>query len=653
MITIDERPKAVSIYGYHGKRDSFMKNEKLSAALFYQSRGLSIIPVGANKKALIDWKEYQSRIATIEEINQWWTKFPNANIALVTGKISGVVVLDLDKKYGRTSKEFQIPPTVSARSGNGGEHFLFKYPGIFVKSGSAISGQGVDIRGDGGYVLLDPSVNETGGKYVWIIPFESKEDLAEMPEWLKKLTTDDATKKKWLTGQDGVPNGFRNDTAVSMAGKILSNTTPELWESMGWEQLKIWNNKNTPPIPEKELRIKWEGIKKLHVSKNKPQKQIAKRQLIAKCFAEIQSVPISWLWEGRIPLGKLFMLVGDPGLGKSLVTDTLAAHVTRGFPFPVDNCTPPVGDVVILSAEDDPADTIKPRLEAVEADCTRIHFIEAVRVESIEGESTQHSFSLKNDIETLGELLSRLPNCRLVIIDPISAYLDSTDSNNNSDIRGLLAPLTELASKHKVAIVLVSHLNKNSGESALYRTTGSLAFIAAVRAAYIVIKDKDNPNRRLLLPLKSNISKDNAGLAYSIVEAENGQPVIAWEPNAVETTAEEALARPESKKELTATHEAELFLLDLLLKGEMKVSDILKEAKEAGIKDKPLRTARENLGIKTEKVGFNPSYRVWKLPEDAQSNENAIPTGEGKLDNAGHVGGMVDLFNGNNKEVIS
>ena len=250
-----------------------MQNNKLVSALEYQAIGLSIIPTGGNKKPLIDsWKQFQEKCATVEEINSWWTKWPDANPACVTGKISGIVVLDLDKKHNRTSKEFNLPITVCAKSGNGGEHFFFKYPkDISIKSGSAISGEGVDCRGDGGYVLLSPSINESGGRYEWTIPFESNENLAEIPDWFKKLTSDNSKEKKWLIGKDGVAEGSRNDTATSMAGKILSSTDPELWESLGWNQLQIWNNKNTKPLSEKELRSVWESIKIRKIStKNEP-----------------------------------------------------------------------------------------------------------------------------------------------------------------------------------------------------------------------------------------------------------------------------------------------------------------------------------------------------------------------------------------------
>ncbi len=234
-------------------------------ALFYQSIGLNIIPVGANKISLIKWEVYQNKRSTVEEINGWWEQWPDANIAVVTGKISGIVALDLDLKYGRTSKEFQIPLTACARSGGGGEHFFFKYPtNSDIRSGSAISGLGVDIRAEGGYILLSPSVNDTGGLYEWIVPFESKDDLAQRPAWLRKAISNDSNEKKWLSGKDGVSEGSRNEIMASFIGKILHDLSPELWNTAGWDSVVAQNKRNTPPLIENELKSIWESIKKYH-----------------------------------------------------------------------------------------------------------------------------------------------------------------------------------------------------------------------------------------------------------------------------------------------------------------------------------------------------------------------------------------------------
>ena len=660
------------------------ENQKLECALSYAGLGIAIIPCHSVKDGKCSCgipdcaypgKHPRTTHGPLDAttdpkiIRGWWERMPDSNIGGVTGAISGIVVLDLDTKHGKSSREmlqsmaekdFGVPATVSSQTGAYGDekergtHFFFKHPGVKIKNGTNILKDfgilGVDCRGDGGMVIMAPSDHFSGVLYEWQIGLEGVgkiENLADMPNWLIEIATPKKSEPKWLNAKDGVSEGSRNDSAASMAGKILSSMDPELWEILGWDQFEIWNSKNTPPLSERELRGVWNSIKRLNAQSNKIQwknvseEKSKKGKAIVKCFADIQSVPISWLWHGRIALGKLTMLAGDPGLGKSLVTATLAAHVSKGYAWPVDQSVPPTGDIILISAEDDPADTIKPRLEAAGADCTRIHVVEAIQEEIVdaESESTQHMFSFKRDIATLGDLLSSLPNCRLVIIDPISAYLDSADSNNNSDIRGLLAPLSELASKHKVAIVLVSHLNKNSGGNASYRVMGSLAFTAAVRTAYIVTKDKENPERRLLMPLKNNIAKDKTGLAYSIVEAENGQPVIAWESEPVEITTEEALAFSQSAEQHTATDEAVNFLIDLLAEGPAKADEAIKEAQRIGITSKPLRDARGKLGIKSKKSSsFKDGFWEWKLPEGALNTEDAQPKEVGALEQARHLG---------------
>lgn len=236
--------------------------EILTAALLYQSKGFSVIPVGRNKKPLINWKEYQSRIASPAEIEEWYKKYPTMNIAIVTGKISGIVVVDIENGGNKDG----YPPTVTAQSGGGGIHYYYKHPGYEVPNGARVRNL-TDIRGDGGYVIAPPSVTDKG-EYQWII---SPDDSAfsEWSIWITKTATLENKEKKWLRAKDGVPEGYRNDAAASMAGKIISSTPPELLESIGWEHLKIWNNnKNTPPLLEKELRQVWDSIEKRDSNNN-------------------------------------------------------------------------------------------------------------------------------------------------------------------------------------------------------------------------------------------------------------------------------------------------------------------------------------------------------------------------------------------------
>jgi hypothetical protein len=343
-------------------------------------------------------------------------------------------------------------------------------------------------------------------------------------------------------------------------------------------------------------------------------------------FSDIPPEEIQWLWEGRIARGKITLIAGDPGFGKSLLSIDLAARVSTGADWPDFPIPAPLGDTVMLSVEDGRADTIRPRLDAAGADCTRVLHLEGATIGD-DGKSRPRTLSFKRDMEALEDALKSLPECRLVIVDPISAYLDDTDSHKNADVRGLLAPLAELAERLKIAVVLIQHLNKGgTGANALYRPMGSLAFVAAARAAYIVTKDKDNADRRLMLPAKNNLAKDTTGLAYSIVKTGSGMPRLQWESIPITTTADDALAAANMNEEPTETEWAVMFLEDLLANGRVPSKKVHDEAKSAHISIKVLRRAQARLGIvpaKDKTVFDGPWW--WALPvhEDAPTHEVA------------------------------
>ena len=356
-------------------------------------------------------------------------------------------------------------------------------------------------------------------------------------------------------------------------------------------------------------------------------------EAVTICMADVKSEPIQWLWPGRIALGKVTMIAGDPGLGKSLVTITLAAHVSQGYPWPVDLSTCPQGGVVMLSAEDDPADTIRPRLDAAGANASYIYMVTMVREHTDDG-IKEHCFSLDRDLVALDGVLTRTAACKLVIIDPISAYLGGTDSHKNADIRALLSPLAALASKHKVAIVVVTHLNKSAQTNALYRATGSLAFVAAARAVFAVTKDKDDPTRRLMLPIKNNLGKDTSGFAYKVDTADNDAPVVTWERDPVEITAEEALT-PASDADHSEREEAVTWLLDVLAEGPIQAKEMQTLAREAGHSWSTIKRAKKEASVASTKQEFSGKW-VWEIPtkgltqhEGAQSN-TVSPLGVGE-----------------------
>jgi hypothetical protein len=340
---------------------------------------------------------------------------------------------------------------------------------------------------------------------------------------------------------------------------------------------------------------------------------------VTRRLADVNSEPVCWLWPHRIARGKVTLIAGDPGLGKSQLTASLAARVSVGDCWP-DGAAAPQGRVLILNGEDDAADTIRPRLEAAGADVSRIYVLDAVRTLDHDGRVIQRGFDLSRDIEVLRAAAKAIGEVLLIVIDPVSAYLGRTDSHRNADVRALLAPLSALAAELKAAILAVSHLNKGSGSDAIARVTGSLAFVAAARAAFLVVRDAQEPERRLFLAMKNNIGPDTGnGLAFSIEPATLKSSNIEtsrlkWDATPLSITANEALAAfasPEDKGSKLAG--AEAFLRDLLAAGPVPVKQIDGAALKAGHSQATVRRAKEKLKIVAEKEHFTRGW-AWSLP---------------------------------------
>ncbi len=363
------------------------------------------------------------------------------------------------------------------------------------------------------------------------------------------------------------------------------------------------------------------------------------------CIADVEPKPISWLWPEKIARGKLTLISGDPGLGKSLITVALASAVSNGARWPVGGGNAPLGSVILLSDEDAIADTIRPRLDAAGANCSKVHAIEMVQETTEDGETFNRSFNLASDVDRLAAVVEKLGDVALVQIDPVSAYLGGTDSHKNADVRALLSPLSDLAERFNVAIVIVTHLNKGSG-AAMYRSVGSIAFTAAARTAWAVTKDKDDPARRLMLPVKNNLGNDHSGMAYQVETADNGAPVVMWEPDTVEIDINEALSN-ESNDEQWARSEVEDWLTDLLGGKPIPANDVKKLATEAGFSWRTVERAKASCRVKSKKDGMHGPW-LWWHPDDIFEKSDEIPEvrHEGREDTPvlerGGLGGLHD-----------
>jgi len=324
-------------------------------------------------------------------------------------------------------------------------------------------------------------------------------------------------------------------------------------------------------------------------------------------LSSIQCRPVDWLWQGRIPRGKLTLLVGDPGTGKSTVTMDLVARFSTGGQMP-DGSTCLPGHSIILNAEDGAEDTIKPRLLLHGANENNISLLMGVRQYE-----TDYYFSLKTDLEALEKAILRT-GCQLVVIDPLSAYMPNINQFRDGDVRSVLAPLSRLAEQYNVAIIGISHLNKNSQLQILHRTQGSIGFVAAARSVLVVAPDLNDSNRKVLDSIKNNLSSKPPALAFSMLS--DGK--IQWDPTPVHNfDIDGALGDQETRNKSKAIDRAQDFLKELLSNGPVTSERVFEATGEHGFSKSTIYRAKDELRIKPNREGGiaeNGSW-YWELPE--------------------------------------
>jgi putative DNA primase/helicase len=316
--------------------------------------------------------------------------------------------------------------------------------------------------------------------------------------------------------------------------------------------------------------------------------------LDAPLVVEVRAQRVKWLWHRRIPRGKITILDGDPGLGKSTAALDIAARVSTATPLPDGSCTDYPADVIILSAEDSISDTIRPRLAAAGADLSRIRVFR-----SVNDSDGPRPPELPRDLHLIESLIAE-DNAQLVVIDPLMAFLSSRiDSHRDQDVRRALHALSATADRTGIALVIIRHLNKAPGGSPLYRGGGSIGIIAAARAGLLVAPDPSDEKRRILAVTKSNLSEKASSLSYKIVgDEEHDCARIAWEGHS-DLRAEDLLAPPKESKRDAAVE----FLEAALVSGPVPARELFERAEIEGISEKTLRRAKDELHVKAFRRG--------------------------------------------------
>jgi putative DNA primase/helicase len=562
----------------------------LPAALAYAGIGWFIFPVPigtkqSHKSAKYSGDRKWGMTRDADEIRQNWRQWPDANIGVPTGQVNGIFVVEADTVEGHgvdgiaalkelEARHGKLPDTLMAASPSGSIHYYFRHPGGYIKNSASKLAPGVDTKADGGMVVAPPSVKPGVGTYRWL----NQAEIADAPDWLLKLVTDDAAAERRdrdVERQQGddpeadhdliaaalavIPNadiGWEDWNSVGMAawsatgGSDVGFKAFDLWS----QKAKKYNKNNTtekwntyftcPPTSIGAGTIFWlaDAADRMwrygsDADDNDPEPDHAddtrgsmppprsrKKSRGEKTTVLVRAndvVPrrLDWLWKGHLVRGAQELMTGVPGYGKSQVQCSLVACITTGCTWP--NGDPGIGEpanVIMLTAEDVIDQTVVPRLMAAGADLSRVYFLTYIKTDE-----KKRQFILEEDLETLEKEIARIGNVALVTVDPITAYMGGRiDSHNTTQVRSQLGPLKDLSERTNVCFSTITHPAKNAGKRAIDHFIGSQAFIAACRighACFEEIGEDDRPTGRILFTnVKNNLSVKMPTLAYRIVD---------------------------------------------------------------------------------------------------------------------------------------
>lgn len=312
-------------------------------------------------------------------------------------------------------------------------------------------------------------------------------------------------------------------------------------------------------------------------------------------FDEIKAEEISWLWKPYIAFGKLTVIQGDPGTGKTTLALAIASLISKNRQMPTGKLKPVDGNVIFQSGEDSPKDTIKPRLVACKADCSKIAFME-----------TDKRLDLKMFEEAIVST-----NAKFAVIDPLQAFLSvNQDITSTKNMRPLLRELGNVAERTGSAIVIIGHMNKNDRRKGIYRGLGSIDITAAARSVLLIGKRKNNEDIRFMTQIKNNLSAFGKTISFKI----NNQGGVDF-LGECDISEDELLSSNEEKK--TKYQIAKDTINAMLLSGDRKSNDIFDACMKAGVSASTMTYVKKQLCIKSIKK-IDDWY--WTLNEDAEDS---------------------------------
>lgn len=556
---------------------------------------------------------------------------------------------------------------------SGGLHFYFATETPYGNSPGSLP-SGIDVRGKGGYVIAPGATLPDGRSYRLV--HGSWDAIPALPEalavFLREKRPAALPEPAACTAAQPVTEREQRFAEAALAGEIaklsamhegegrnaaLNTAAHSLGTMDGWIDLNMVANAlyqssvaNLYVAKDGETAAKQTIASGLIAGRNNPRPLLSLpahieaidltvmvRNMIAKYKAKqlvkcapvaikrtvtimqgsmIQERPITWLWDGYLPAGKLTLLAGAGGTGKSTIAFNLAAIITNAGSWPDGTRCTVTGNVLIWSSEDDPADTIKPRLMAVGANPQRYGVISG----TVDEQGHSRPFDAACDMAALRDAVYEMGGISLLIIDPIVTAVTG-DMHKANDVRRSLQAIVDFAAECNCAVLGITHFAKGTaGKNSAERVIGSQAFAALARMVLVAAKEEDSSNR-VFTRAKSNNSVDTGGFGYTIEALMSQTGIVAtrvvW-GEALEGSSRSILAQVESEGNADDTSQlarARRFLLDSLANGPVAAKELLEHAREGqGISSDTVRKAQKELGVLARKLGMSSGW-VWELPK--------------------------------------
>jgi len=603
----------------------------------YAKKGWHVFPVTPDQKIPLPGSRGLLDATTdLRQIDAWWTQYPDANVAVNCGK-SGLVVVDLDTKNGASVdeliSEFGIAAidTLTAETPSGGRHYVYAAGDATIASGANVLGPGLDIRANGGYIVVAPS-SVNGKRYTWL----EKQEPAQLPAVLVDAIGKARTERPRVSLDDApIPNGQRHDemfrisSLLRRAGMNAGNI---------YATLQLQNKRCSPPLPDAELRRMAENVERRYDPEPAPRPYSYARHTPQPAgrihFApadEGEIEPISWFWRDLIPKNEITLFEGEGGIGKSTVVFDLIARKSKGLAMP-GGAPVAVGNSIVFASEDG-ASMIRARLQVAGADMKRVYIVSGV------GDPAR-PFYLPDDVPALIDCIVET-GADVVYFDSLfEHFAPGLAPKNPQDARTVMSSLSRMAHDQRVTAAGTRHWGKES-RSAASRGLGATEIVNVARSVLAVARHPDLPDTYAIAPVKRNYGTAVRALTYRIesaqVYAKNGEPIrdedgelftvgrIVWGQSDALTADDLAMPRNESADDRAAGESADDFVRDFLAAGPRPAADVIAAAEKRNIAQRTLYRTKKRLGVVGTRAGF-PAVATWALPDSPESSATSRDT---------------------------